>query len=42
MARPPAVARANLGSPILIEPDATNADPVVGDFASGIYFVVQY
>jgi hypothetical protein len=37
-----AAARANLGSPILIEPDATNADPVTGDFTSGIYFVVQY
>jgi hypothetical protein len=37
-----AAARANLGSPILIEADSTNADPVTGDFASGIFFVVQY
>mgnify|MGYP003125848178 CR=1 FL=1 len=37
-----AAARANLGSPVLIESDSGNADPVASDFTSGIYFVVQY
>ena len=35
-------ARANLGSPILIESDSGNPDPVASDFTAGIYFVVQY